>query len=99
MPDKQTDAKAEEWFSKECWLELFGESITELPDMAEQIMLLMISLRETIGTGKKGRKAARRAIQNCVKACIPFTQTKVLAEGTELEAKRRMKERQPLGRQ
>ena len=83
--------KDEKWFSKECWLEIFGESITELPEMAERIMLLMISLRQMIGCGKKGRKAARRAIQNCVKACAPFTRTQVFAERTEPQAKNRMK--------
>ena len=88
MPDEEEKSKAEEWLSVECWLELFGESITELPDMAERIMLLMISLRQTIGSGKKGRKAARRAIQNCVKACAPFTRTQVFAERTERQAKK-----------
>ena len=59
---------------------MFRDYIVEDPDGSERIMVMMISLRRMIGDGKSGRKAARRALQNCVKACIPFTRTQVLAE-------------------
>ena len=93
MPDESKDAKAEEWFSKECWLELFGESIREVPDGAVRIMVLMTSLRRMIGRGKSGRKTARRAIQNCVKACIPYTPAQILAEQAQYDTKKRMKKK------
>ena len=94
MPDSEENAKAEEWFSVECWLELFGASIRERPDNAERIMVLMISLRWMIAGNKHERKAARRAVQNCMEACTPFTRTQILAECAEQKAK---KKRQPLG--
>ena len=56
-------------------------------------MLLMISLREMIGRGKKGRKAARRAIQNCVKACVPYIPAQILAEHAQYDAKKRIKKK------
>ena len=80
--------KAREWLTKECWLDLFGESITELPDQAERIMLLMASLAQMIEGNKAEREAARRAVQNCVEACIPYTRAQILAERTVILRKR-----------
>ena len=94
MLNEKKKEKADEWLSKKCWLELFGESIRERPDNAERIMVLMTSLRWMIGGNKNERKAARRAVQNCIKACTPFTRTQILAECAEQQAK---KKRQPLG--
>lgn len=86
MPDKKK--KANEWFSVECWLELFGDNMTELSGNAERIMVLMISLRHMIKGSKAERKKAAHAIQNCVKACVPFTRTQLLADYTELKTKK-----------
>ncbi|PYP84082.1 MAG: hypothetical protein DMF61_20995 [Blastocatellia bacterium AA13] len=74
MPDKKRKAKQEKWLNKK-WPELFDKSIREVPDNTERIMVLMISLRRMIEEGKSGPKIARRPMQNCVKACIPFTHT------------------------
>jgi len=87
MPSKKK-AKAAEWLSKSCWLELFGESITELPDRAERIMLLMTSLGQMIEGNKAEREAARRAVQNCIEACIPYTRAQLFAEKAVAPKKR-----------
>ena len=92
MPEKATDAKADEWFSKECWLELFGESIKECPELAERIMVLMISLRHMILGDRSERNAAAHAVNNCIKACAPFTRTQLLAEEMEEERRRRQRD-------
>ncbi|PYP82358.1 MAG: hypothetical protein DMF61_26620 [Blastocatellia bacterium AA13] len=86
MPNKKK-AKAEEWLSRACWLDLFGESITELPDRAERIMLLMTSLAQMIEGNREEREAARRAVQNCVEACIPYTRAQILAESAVIPRK------------
>ena len=93
MPDKRKKAKADKWFCARCWLKLFGESIREDPDGAERIMVLMISLRRMIGSRKTGRKTAHRAVKNCVKACIPYIRTQVLAERAQWKFTKHAKKR------
>lgn len=92
MPEQSKDAKAQRWLSKECWLDLFGESITECPELAERIMVVMISLRHMILGDRSERSAAAHAVNNCVKACVPYTRTQVLAELMEEERRRREQE-------
>lgn len=88
MSNRQKKVKTREWLTRECWLELFGESITELPDRAERIMVLMVSLGEMIKGNYEEREAACRAVQNCVEACIPYTRAQILAEKTVSPNKR-----------
>ena len=80
MPDKKNKAKAQKWFSKKCWIEMFRDYICEDPDGSERIMVMMISLHRMIKGNKTERNTAARAIQNCVKACALFTRTQFLAE-------------------
>ena len=93
MPDKKNKAKARKWFSKKCWIEMFRDYICEDPDGSERIMVMMISLQRMIKGKKAERKTAAHAIKNCVKACVPFTRTQVLAERAEWRFKKRAKKR------
>ena len=79
----------EKWLSKECWLELFGESIRESPERAERITVLMISLRHMILGNRAEQRAAAHAVNNCIKACMPYVRTTALAEKMEEERRRR----------
>ena len=80
----------EKWLSKECWLELFGESI-EQPEQAERITVLMISLRHMILGNRAEQRAAAHAVNNCIKACMPYVRTSTLAEKMEEERRRRQR--------
>ena len=88
MPERKI---TREWFSKQCWLEIFGESIPEDPDNAERIMVLMISLRHLIMGSWSERRLAAHAVNNCIRACTPFIRTQVLAEKMQWELRQRQR--------
>ena len=95
MPDKGKNAKAIKWLGKKSWLELFGEYIVNCPDRAERLMIMMMSIRYLMLGRRAERNKALHAINNCIKACIPYTRTKVITELMKEEKRRREQEGGP----
>ena len=82
MPDESEIAKAQKRFSVARWRDLFGESIKE-PEQAERITVLMMCLRGLIMGSWSERRAAAHAVNNCIKACMPYVRTGALADKVE----------------